>query len=157
VSGKRPGSGRDDVEDGLDEQVRALLVVLPKIVGRAKRRDPPAGLAGFSLAPRHLSLFAVLLDGALGVSELADTLDLAPTTVSLMVGELSRQGLLERHEDPLDRRRKIVHIAGAHRATIDAWLGDSARSWRGALGPLAPAERRLVVEVLERFERELRH
>jgi DNA-binding MarR family transcriptional regulator len=117
----------------------------------------PCSQVEFSLTPRHLSLFAVLLDGALGVNELADTLDLAPTTVSLMVGELSRQGLLERHEDPADRRRKIIRIAGAHRATIDAWLGDSATAWRASLEPLAPAERQLVVEVLQRFERELRN
>lgn len=139
----------------LDEEVRALLVLMPKIVGRAKRRQPPAALAGFALTPRHLSLFAVLLDGAMSVNRLAETLELAPTTVSLVVGELNRQGLLARTEDQGDRRRKLISIAEAHRAAIDAWLGASASAWRRTLEPLTPAERRLVVDTFTRFEREL--
>jgi DNA-binding MarR family transcriptional regulator len=139
----------------IDEEVHALLVLMPKIVGRAKRRQPPPQLAGFALTPRHLSLFAVLLDGPMSVNQLAETLELAPTTVSLVVGDLSRQGLLARTEDQGDRRRKLISIAGAHRAAIDAWLGDSATAWRRVLEPLAPAERRLVVDALTRFEREL--
>jgi DNA-binding MarR family transcriptional regulator len=138
-----------------DHHVRALLVLMPKIVGRAKRRPPPPELAGHNLTPRHLALFAVLLDGPLSVNDLAATLDLAPTTVSLVAGELSRQGLLERTEDPGDRRRKLISIAGQHRAAIDAWMGGTAAAWRRVLGPLSPAERDLVVDTLVRFESEL--
>ena len=43
-----------------------------------------------------------------------------------MVGDLSRQGVLERAEDPADRRRTIVTIAENHRTAIEAWLAGSA-------------------------------
>ena len=115
----------------VDESIRTLLLLMPRLVGRAKRAKIPDELAGMSLAPRHLSLFAYLLfDGPLGVNDLAERLEVTPATVSLMVGELSRKGILERREDPDDRRRAIVTLSDAHRDAIDAWLARSARAWR---------------------------
>src|SRR5262245_45713343 len=96
----------------LPEAVRALLLLLPRVIGRAKRAKIPEELSCFQLAPRHLSLFSYLqFDGPMPVNELAKRLQVAPATVSLMIGELSRKGLLERHEDEKDRRRTIVSIA----------------------------------------------
>ncbi|HEY8525301.1 MAG TPA: MarR family winged helix-turn-helix transcriptional regulator [Acidimicrobiales bacterium] len=139
----------------VDDGVRAMILLTPRLVARTKRLPVPEQLRSFSLTPRHLSLLAYLLyDGAMGVNELARRLEVAPTTVSLMVGDLSRQGILERREDDADRRRTIVSIAEAHRPAIEAWLAAGARAWRVALEPLTPAERRLVVETLRTYERE---
>ncbi|MEQ4206975.1 MarR family transcriptional regulator [Actinopolymorpha sp. B17G11] len=138
---------------GVDDAVRALILLLPRIVGRAKRARIPDELRGFSLAPRHLSLLSYLLfDGPMTVNDLATRLEVAPATVSLMVGELSRQGILERREDDDDRRRRIVSIADAHRPAIDGWLARGATAWRNALEPLSPAERRLFVHTLRAYE-----
>jgi DNA-binding MarR family transcriptional regulator len=138
---------------GVDESIRTLLLLMPRLVGRAKRAKIPDELAGMSLAPRHLSLFAYLLfDGPLGVNDLAERLEVTPATVSLMVGELSRKGILERREDPDDRRRAIVTLADAHREAIDSWLARSARAWRQALEPLTAAQRSLFVETLTIYE-----
>ncbi|WP_461012447.1 MarR family transcriptional regulator [Streptomyces capparidis] len=129
---------------------------MPRMVGRAKRIRVPQELAGLALAPRHLTLFAyLLLDGPLSVNELARRLEVAPTTVSLMVGELSRKGILDRREDEADRRRKIVSIAASHRPAIDAWLGRGATAWRNALAPLTPEQRGMFVETLAAYERGL--
>jgi len=138
---------------GVDESIRTLLLLMPRLIGRAKRAKIPDELAGMSLAPRHLSLFAYLLfDGPLGVNDLAERLEVTPATVSLMVGELSRKGILERREDPEDRRRAIVTLADAHREAIDSWLARSARAWRQALEPLTADQRRLFVETLTAYE-----
>ncbi len=60
----------------------------------------PDGLQSLELAPRHLSLLSYLLfDGPLTVSELAERLQVAPTTVSLLVSELAGKGVLTRRED----------------------------------------------------------
>jgi DNA-binding MarR family transcriptional regulator len=144
--------------DGLERKdaVRTLLLLLPRVVGRAKRAALPPELAGFALAPRHLSLFSYLLfDGPMPVNELAKRLEVAPATVSLMVGELSRQGMLDRREDPDDRRRTIVGIAPGRQGAVESWLASSTRAWSTALEPLSPAERRLFVDTLAAFEREL--
>ncbi|WP_433559058.1 MarR family winged helix-turn-helix transcriptional regulator [Pseudonocardia xinjiangensis] len=137
-----------------DEAVHALLLLMPRIVGKAKRMPVPAELREFALGPRHLSLLSfVLLDGPLTINQLARRLEVAPTTVSLLVSELSRKDVLDRHEDPADRRRKIVSIAEAYRAVIADWLAPGADSWREVLEPLEPQLRRVVVEVLRAYER----
>jgi DNA-binding MarR family transcriptional regulator len=137
----------------LDDAVRALLLLMPRLVGRTKRIPVPAELAALDLAPRHLSLLSYLLfDGPLAVNDLAARLEVAPTTVSLMVGDLSRQGVVERTEDDADRRRRIVRIAEDRRPAIEAWLGAGARAWRRVLDPLTPRDRQLVVDTLRAYE-----
>lgn len=139
----------------VDEGIRTLLLLMPRLVGRAKRTPPPEPLRSLDLAPRHLSLLSYLIfDGPLSVTELAVRLEVAPTTVSLMVGQLSRKGILDRHEDEADRRRIIVSIAEAGREPVHAWLARGAQAWRTALAPLTPAQRRMFVETLRTYERE---
>ncbi|MEV5497408.1 MarR family winged helix-turn-helix transcriptional regulator [Nonomuraea fuscirosea] len=142
--------------DGLsvDDGIRTLLLLMPRLVGRAKRLKVPEELQALSLAPRHLSLLAYLLfDGSMTVNELAARLEVAPATVSLMVGELSRKGVLDRREDDADRRRTIVSIADRHQGAINEWLGYGAKAWRQALQPLTPEQRRLFVDTLLAYER----
>lgn len=141
---------------GVDEGIRTLLLLMPRVVGRAKRLRVPDELREFSLAPRHLSLLAILVfEGPKTVNDLAARLEVAPTTVSLMVGELSRSGLLERTEDEHDRRRTFVGIAAAHTNSVNEWLGGSARAWRRVLEPLTPEQRRLFVDTFRAYEAEL--
>ncbi|WP_462187105.1 MULTISPECIES: MarR family winged helix-turn-helix transcriptional regulator [unclassified Frankia] len=147
-------SSRSEDELDVDQAVRALLLLMPQLVGRAKRTPPPAELAGLALGPRHLSLLSyLLLDGPTTVNALATRLEVAPTTVSLMVADLDHAKIVERHEDPGDRRRRIVSIATTGRPVIEGWLGSGTRAWREALQPLTPAERHLVVSTLRAYER----
>jgi DNA-binding MarR family transcriptional regulator len=126
---------------------------MPRLVGRVKRLAPPDQLRELDLAPRHLSLLSLLLlDGPQTVSRLAEALGVAPTTVSLLVGDLSRKGVLVRREDDADRRRRIVDISADSRPAISEWLSPGARAWRQALTPLTPAQRRLVVDTLLAYE-----
>ena len=105
------------------------------------------------LAPRHLALLAYLqYDGPLTVSELADRLEVAPTTVSLMVGDLSRRGILTRAEDDADRRRRIVAIAPDYAAPITEWLSGSAAAWTEVLDALTSAQRATIVATMRAYE-----
>src|SRR5690348_13094294 len=135
------------------QAVRSMLLLMPRLVGRAKRLPIPAALRGLDLAPRHLALLAYLqYDGALTVSELADRLEVAPTTVSLMVGDLSRHGILTRSEDDADRRRRIIAIAPGAAAAIAQWLSGSAAAWTEVLDALTPGERATFVAVMRAYE-----
>ena len=139
--------------DTTDDAVRELLLVMPRLVGRVKRLPPPAELRPLDLAPRHLSMLSLLLlDGPLTVSRLAGMLGVAPTTVSLIVGDLSRKGVLVRREDEADRRRRIVDISPESRPAVARWLSAGAHAWRHALTPLSPAQQRAFVDTLLRFE-----
>jgi DNA-binding MarR family transcriptional regulator len=89
------------------------------------------------------------------VNEPAARLQVAPTTVSLLIGDLSRKGVLERREDERDRRRRIVALVDNHEPAISAWLAPGAAAWRRALAPLTPDQRRLFVDTLLAYEGEV--
>jgi len=135
------------------QAVRSMLLLMPRLVGRAKRLPIPAALRGLDLAPRHLALLAYLqYEGPLTVSQLADRLEVAPTTVSLMVGDLSRHGILTRIEDDADRRRRIVAIAPDYATPITEWLSGSATAWTEVLATLTPAQRATIVGTMRAYE-----
>jgi len=137
----------------VDGAIRALLLLMPRLVGRVKRIPIPEELQSLELAPRHLSLLSYLLfDGPMTVNELAARLEVAPTTVSLMVSELSRKGVLRRREDETDRRRRIVALTEQQRPAIDGWLAQGATAWRAALEPLTPDQRQMFVDTLRAYE-----
>lgn len=139
--------------DATDDTIRQLLLVMPRLVGRVKRLPLPEQLRSLDLAPRHLSMLSLLLlDGPLTVSQLAGMLGVAPTTVSLIVSDLSRKGVLARREDDADRRRRIVDISPESRPAIAQWLSPGAHAWRHALKPLSPAQQRIFVDTLLRYE-----
>ncbi|TCP56651.1 DNA-binding MarR family transcriptional regulator [Tamaricihabitans halophyticus] len=137
----------------VDDAVRELMLLMPRLVGRIKRLPPPEQLRSQDLAPRHLSLLSVLLlDGPQTVKELAEKLGIAATTASLLVNDLSRKGVLERHEDDADRRRRIIDISAASRPAVSQWLSPGARAWREAVAPLTAAQRRTVIDTLLAYE-----
>ena len=74
------------------------------------RRDAPRSqLAGPSVAVlEHLALA-----GPLTVGEAARHLGRAQSVVSEIVSHLERQGLVEREDDPADRRRTLVWLSPA--------------------------------------------
>ncbi|WP_030443319.1 MarR family winged helix-turn-helix transcriptional regulator [Actinoplanes subtropicus] len=136
-----------------DDAVRELIMLFPRLVGRAKRITPPDQLRSFELAPRHLSLLSLLLlDGPQTVSQLAARLEVAPTTVSLLVADLSRKGVLDRREDDDDRRRRIVDITEQSRPAVSEWLSPFAQAWRQVLETLTTDQQRLVVNTLLAYE-----
>lgn len=141
--------------DGMTTQqaVRFMLLLMPRLVGRVKRMPVPEALRTLDLAPRHLSLLAYLqYDGPTTVSRLAERLEVAPTTVSLMVGDLSRRGVLTREEDDADRRRRVVAIAPQYAEPIREWLSGSALAWAEVLADLTPSERATIVRTMRAFE-----
>ncbi|MDT3399129.1 MarR family winged helix-turn-helix transcriptional regulator [Streptomyces sp. B1866] len=153
TEGRGRTAGPDGAGPGVDDAIRAMLLLMPRVVGRAKRIPVPEELRSLALAPRHLSLLSCLLfDGPMTVNDLAARLEVAPTTVSLMVGELSRKGVLERREDESDRRRRVVSIAADRHRPISDWLAPGAAAWRRALAPLTPDQRRMFVGTLRAYE-----
>lgn len=123
------------------------LVHLLSIVARRLRGGPvPAPLAAAfregSLGPRHMPpLFAVARRGPMSVGELAERLGIAPTTASLLVNELDRAGLLERHEDEDDRRRTIVSVPEEHRTLLVRLAEERVAVLRRTLERLSPEGR----------------
>jgi DNA-binding MarR family transcriptional regulator len=144
-------------ESGLsvDEAIRAMLLLMPRVAARLKQTPIPERLRSMNLAPRHLSMLSYLVfDGPMTVNQLAARLEVAPTTVSLMVSDLSKQGAVERADDPDDRRRTIVGITEdpETRKAINDWLANGAVAWRAAFEPLSSDDRSTFVRTIEAYE-----
>lgn len=144
-----------------------LLSVMPRVFRGLKRgaehegQGPPvlaAMFKGGELGPRHIPVLVVLaLEGSMAVGDLAHRLGLNVATVSLMVGELSRAGLVERAEDEHDRRRILVSIAPRHRRRMGPFVDQRIAPVRRALERMSPEVReafldgwRVLAEEIER-------
>jgi len=132
----------------LDEDAVELATLLAEVVHAGKRRsgEPSTELREAAereeLGPRHAPvLFAVALESGLSVSELAERVGLSLATTSLLVGELSRAGILARTEDERDRRRTIVTIADAHEGPVGGWVRRMLEPMRKALDRMSPRAR----------------
>ncbi len=72
-------------------------------------------------------LVTVVESPGIGVAETARALGVAPNTVSTLVGQLVRAGLLARTEDAQDRRAAVLLPTAAR--TRSGGGGRSARGW----------------------------
>jgi DNA-binding MarR family transcriptional regulator len=63
------------------------------------------------------------------------------STASELVGDLGRAGLVERREDPTNRRRTLAALAEPHRATVQALVAQRAGPLLQVLEGLSPRDR----------------
>jgi DNA-binding MarR family transcriptional regulator len=128
------------------DKVRELRTLLRRVMRGlwARRSATPELLAlveGASLGRRHVALLAqVGSEGERSVSELAHELGLSLPAASTLARELEERGLLERREDPADRRRTVVGLAPSTAKAVHEWLARRSRPLEQALGSLSQAE-----------------
>ena len=127
-------------------------------VSRGMRRwqDGAAPPATAPLSPRHVAALEQIRDQPITVGELATRLGLTLPTVSGVLADLDRAGLVERHPDPADRRRTIVQVIPAQAALIGEWLDGAARPLARVLDKLSPAEQEAFLKAMDLLENELR-
>jgi len=137
---------RDEL--GVDDAVRELIKSLPEVSAGFKRTAVPDELrplfSSSSMGPRHIPALAYLLltDGPMSVSQLAARLGVTIATASLMATQLADHGLIQRREDPRDRRRTLVSIAPGRNAVVQGWLDQRAEPIDALCsGSLAPSGR----------------
>jgi DNA-binding MarR family transcriptional regulator len=97
----------------------------------------------------------VVADEGMSVSTLATRLGVSLATASQVVTDLEASSLVERVDDPGDRRRTLVRVAESHRALADALLDTRLRPVQRALDQLRPAEQRVVIRGLTLIAAEL--
>ncbi|MGW7004700.1 MarR family winged helix-turn-helix transcriptional regulator [Streptomyces sp. NPDC054933] len=94
------------------------------------------------LTPRHGAVLPQLLAGQpLTVSEIARRLHVSLPTASELVGGLSRAGIVERAEDPANRRRILVSLAEQYRPLLETFVTRRGEPLLRALDGLSPSER----------------
>ena len=120
-----------------------LMQLFPR-VSRGMRRwqDRAAPRTQAPLGPRHVAALEQLRGG--------------PLTVSGVLADLDRAGLVDRQADPADRRRTIVRIVPAQSALVGQWLDGAAGPLARVLDQLAPSEQAAFLKAMDLLETELR-
>ncbi len=81
-----------------------------------------------------------------GITDLSNRMQITSAAASQLVDKLFQSELLERTEDPQDRRAKQLKLTGKGRALIEAGI-QARSSWLDELiASLTPAESAVVVE-----------
>jgi DNA-binding MarR family transcriptional regulator len=134
-----------------------LMQLFPRVTrGMRRWQDRAAPHPPAPLSPRHVAALEQLRGGPITVSELAARLGLTLPTVSGVLADLDRAGLVERHADPADRRRTIVQIAPARTELISQWLDGAALPLARVLDKLDPGEQAAFLKAMNLLEVELR-
>ncbi|MFI1179976.1 MarR family winged helix-turn-helix transcriptional regulator [Streptomyces sp. NPDC020799] len=110
-----------------------------------------------NLTARHGAVLPQLIaEQPLAVSELAQRLRLSLSTTSELVGALDRAGLVERREDPANRRRTLVAVAEHRLPVVEAFIATRSRPLLRALDSLSPRDRAGFIAGLTAWAREVR-
>ena len=132
-------------------EVTLQSLVLINHLHRIARRRSEMALKPTGLRPRHVIALTILRDhGAITQGALGDALRLDPANLVGLLNELERRALLERRRDPGDRRRHIVELAPAGRATLDDAESALAAVQDEVLSGLDDEERSTLHTLLER-------
>ena len=136
-----------------------LFIALGAVFKRLKSRPavPQSdALNGIPFAPRHIAtLLQIGQDESVGMSELAERMQVSLATVSQVVSDLEDWGLVERSTDPEDRRRTRVRITAEHRPAIQSIFEQRLRPLSRCLRRLEPDERAALVRGLTVLTEEL--
>jgi DNA-binding MarR family transcriptional regulator len=118
-------------------------------VGKALWRELVIGFAaqlgelrlGFT---QLAALYALADGGTTTIADLADTLNRSPSATSRLVDGLVRRRLLERREEPDDRRMRSVWLTERGRALVALVDRGRADQFLAVVRPLPAAERAIV-------------
>ena len=118
-------------------------------MGRALWRELVIGFAGqlgeLRLGFTQLAALYVLADGStLTVGELAESIGRSPSATSRLVDGLVRRRLVERHQEPEDRRQRTLRLTQRGHAILRVVDRARADQFLSAVRPLPTAERAIV-------------
>jgi DNA-binding MarR family transcriptional regulator len=129
------------------KQMRQVALPVDTSLSVACSSAPPA--------PRHIAaLMHVVADEGLSVTTLAERLCVSLATASQIVTDLESRELVERVEDPTDRRRTLIGVCERHRDLTDALLETRLEPVQRALDRMKPAEQRALARGLQILDEE---
>ena len=134
------------------QAVGFLLSQLGYVVARQFR----AVMAEVQLEPRHYALLRAI-DAHEGQSQntLVDLLRIPASSMVSLVDHLEERGLVERRVHATDRRARTLHVTDAGQAVLVRANGMAMALEQRICAGLAPGERELMIERLQRVARNL--
>lgn len=140
-----------------DPLLTSLATDLPSALGpfqRVLRRAVRVGFALPALPDAQVDVLRrVQRQPGVRVGEVARGLGLAANTVSMLVGHLAAEGLLERRQDAGDRRSTALHLTAEAERRLAAWAEHRTDVLREVLASLPDADREALVAALPALAR----
>lgn len=122
------------------------------LLRRVRREDVTSGLP----APQLSALSVIVFAGPIALGALADAEQVRPPTMTRVVAELERRGLVRRETGTDDRRVTRVSATAHGTRLLQEGRRRRVASLAKALSRLTPAERRLLARALPVLERVIR-
>jgi DNA-binding MarR family transcriptional regulator len=153
-----PGRSREDDADStrtmtersrlLDEigalEIRLLALGLP---------EQTSSLLDYDLTLQQIRAFAfILARGKTSISKVGDALGIRPNVATGIIQRLVDRGLIERHEDPVDRRIRLLTVTDRGLALIDELSGIVLAKARELLDRLSDEQLHQMRDILAAME-----
>lgn len=122
------------------ERVKATIQAFVDLVMIQKFADIPAWVDFDLTVSQVRTIYFLAAQGQLTVSDLARLLEIRKPAASVLVQELVERQMVERMEDPLDRRRTWIHLTGKGRALVSGRREQRESKFQGWLAQLSDAE-----------------
>jgi DNA-binding MarR family transcriptional regulator len=113
-----------------------------------RERSHFAKSTGLSM-PQFGILMQLHYRGNCGVSDISDRFDITNAAASQLVDKLVQSGLIQREEDPHDRRAKLLNLTDKGRELIHKGVEERYRWVNQVAGKLTAEERAKVTEALD--------
>jgi MarR family 2-MHQ and catechol resistance regulon transcriptional repressor len=96
-------------------------------------------------------LEVLLHKGPTPVNTIGSLVRLTSGSITTAVDRLEKKGLVERRNDPGDRRARVVHLTAAGRKLISCAFADHEAAMDRATSGLSPEQRGQAVELLKKL------
>jgi DNA-binding MarR family transcriptional regulator len=129
--------------------VERVIVVFERFMHRLMASHAPELNAIEMTMSQTKAMYLLIAAGRLRMSELAARLGVTSSTATGAVDGLVALGLVERHEDPADRRQVVVTPTPTAAATLEHFRELNSRRMSELLERLSPADLATVEHAME--------
>jgi DNA-binding MarR family transcriptional regulator len=122
----------------------------PVEMGEMARRGLPKDV---QISPGHIQVLIALTRGPRSIGQLAEELEVSPPAATQLVDKLAEHGMVDRHNDPADRRVVLVdYVEGMHEVARRI-VGDRRRPLYDAMSKMTDEEALAFVKGLRLLAR----
>lgn len=144
----RAAAARAPGETPAEALAQRLHAAAIHLLRRLRAEDDASGLT----APRLSALSVLVFGGPRSIGELATAEQVRPPTISRLVRELERDGLVRREADAADARVQRVHATAAGEALLGEGRARRVARLAASLAALPAADRRLLAQAAPLLE-----